>query len=824
MRLIVRGPISARQPPYPGRLAAKAARALPPAALMALASGCPALAQTVPAQTVPTQTVPAPVVTASAAAPGGLEEVVVTARHRAEKAQTVPIALTSVGGAKLDANGIVSVNQLAQLIPTLQVTEFNPRNTSFNIRGVGNNVAIASDGLESGVGVYVDDVFYSRPAQAAFAFPDIDSVQVLRGPQGTFFGKNTTAGAVDVHTALPSFTPKAELETSFGNYGFWQTKGTVSDGFSDKVAASVSFLLDQRNGTETSVVTGQHYGTLDDKAVRVQLYAMPTDNLTLRFIADYAHQLENCCVYFPTGVFTTLTNGTTIPYNFLQREIFTGYQVPSYNAFQRDAAIAQPTYYTMETGGAQLRADYDLNGFTLTSISAWRFWNWYPVNGALDGIGLDVIHDSNQTDYQRQVTQEFRVTSPTGGAVDYTAGGFFLYQDLPGNLRDSYGSDAGPFLAGPKLPKSLSTLTFNGLNVFDNTDAVTNSYAVYGQATWHVLPSFDLTGGLRYTYEDKSGSFDQYQFGAASLGGLPKALADVLQATRLSLGAPDYYNDHSHNGAVSYDATASYKITSDIFAYATYSRGDKSGGINITQVPPGVTPIIKPERVDDYEVGVKSSWFDNRLVFNADAFWIEDSDYQGIAVAPLGSGVYTDFIASVPKVQSRGFEIDAHAKPVDWLTLNFSGAYTDAIYESYSQGQCPPEVEGAKVEVCNLTGKNLPGTSRWAMSLGGEITQTLAEISRYTIVGYLGADFSLKSSFNDSASDSIYARVPGYGLLDLRIGARTADGKYDAFLWSHNATNTNYYLVVGPAQPFSGLIDGIPGDPLTFGGTVRVRF
>ena len=125
MRLIVRGPISARQPPYPGRLAAKAARALPPAALMALASGCPALAQTVPAQTVP-----APVVTASAAAPGGLEEVVVTARHRAEKAQTVPIALTSVGGAKLDANGIVSVNQLAQLIPTLQVTEFNPRNTS----------------------------------------------------------------------------------------------------------------------------------------------------------------------------------------------------------------------------------------------------------------------------------------------------------------------------------------------------------------------------------------------------------------------------------------------------------------------------------------------------------------------------------------------------------------------------------------------------------------------------------------------------------------------------------------------------------------------
>ncbi len=754
----------------------------------------------------------------------GVEEVVVTARHRAEKAQTVPIALTSVGKASLNANGITSVNQLEQLVPTLQVTEFNPRNLSFNIRGIGNNVAIANDGLESGVGVYVDDVFYSRPAQAAFAFPDIDNVQVLRGPQGTLFGKNTTAGAVDVHTATPSFTPQATLEATAGNYGFWQTKGSVSDGFNDKIAASVAFVLGQRSGTETSAVTGQHYGSLDDKAVRVQVYALPTDNLTLRFIADYAHELENCCVLFPSGVFTHLANGTAIPYDWYQREAFTDYHVPNYDPFSRKAAIAEPTYYNMETGGAQLRADYDLSGFTLTSISAWRFWNFFPVNGAFDGIGLDVIHSSNAVDYQKQVTQEFRVTSPTGGAVDYTAGGFFLYQDIPGNLREGFGYQAGPFLAGPQLPKSLSTLLFNGLTVYDVSDAVTNSYAAYGQATWHVLPRFDLTGGLRYTYEDKSGSFDQYQFGAASLAAFPKGLQTILQSIRTGLGPPQYFDDHTHNGALSGLITASYKLTPTIYTYATVSRGDKSSGVNVTQLPPGFSAIIKPERVDDYEIGFKSAWLNNRLIFNADAFWIEDSDYQGISVAPIGEGTYTSFTASVPKVRSRGLEFDSHAKPANWLTLNLSGAYTDAIYESYPNGQCPPEVEGSSVLICNNTGKALPGTSRWAASMGGEITQPITEISRYKVIGYLGADFSIKSSFDVSAADSIYSKIAGYGLLNVRLGARTSDGAYDAFLWSHNATNTNYYLVRLAAQPFSGLVEGEPGDPLTFGGTIRVHF
>jgi iron complex outermembrane recepter protein len=795
-------------------------RGVVPFTVLAWSVGLPASAQT----SQPVVNVPSvAAMMGTGVVPTGVEDVVVTARHRTEKAQKVPIALTAISSAKLNNTGTTSITNLEFLVPTLQVSEFNPRNTSFNIRGVGNNVASSNDGLEAGVGVYVDGVLYARPGVGAFNFPDIADVQVLRGPQGTLFGKNTTAGAIDVHTKPPSFTPQADFEASLGNYGYWQFKGSVSDGFNDKVAARVSFLGDQRDGTITGVVAGQHYGSLDDKAVRAQVLALPTDNLTMRLIVDYSHQFQTCCVNMAAGAFTTLTNGTLIPYNFYQREAFTHYQLPSFNPFTRDTAVNDPTYFGMETGGVSLQADYDLHGYTLTSLSAWRFWNWWPQNGASPAIGLQTQTYGNTGNRQKETSQEFRITSPTGGPVDFTAGAYFFYQDLEGQSVTGWGPQAGAWYEGPKFPVAVSNLAFNGYRVYANSDPVTNSYAGYGQATWHITPRLDLTGGLRYTYEDKSGSYYQYVTGGASAAGLPPAEAAEIETIRAGLGTGLYYKELTHNGALSYLTSATYRVTDDIFAYATYSRGNKSAGVNVTQLPSPTLAIVKPERTDDYEIGLKSSWFDNRLVANADAFWIEDSDYQGITAVPVSAIKSLTYIASVPKVKSQGFEVDTHARPFDWLTLNFSGAYTYATYESYPQGQCPPEVSGAATEICNLTGKTVPGTSRWVMSAGGEITHPLGSFGRYDLVGYLGADFSLRSNFNVTANDSIYGNIPGYGLLDLRLGARTADGRYDLFLWSHNATNTDYYLVRGVTAPFSGLLYGNIGDPITFGATLRVH-
>jgi iron complex outermembrane receptor protein len=760
--------------------------------------------------------------------PTGVEEVVVTARHRAEKAQTVPIALTSIGAKKIDDTAINSLNKLQTLIPTLQVIESNPRNSAFNIRGIGANVSITNDGLEGGVGVYVDGVLYGRPGQAAFAFPDMADVQVLRGPQGTLFGKNTTAGAVDVHSRLPSFAPQADLEVSAGNYGFWQVKGSVSDGFTDKVAVRVSFLADQRAGTISSIGSDQHYNTLDDKGGKVQVLALPTDNLTLRLIVDYTHQLENCCVPFATGVFTNYTNGAPVPVNFYDHLALLHEPLPVFNPTNNDISSTRIAEFHMETGGASLQADYDLNGFTLTSISAWRMWNWWPFNGSMIEPGLEVTDNASIKEWQRQASQEFRVTSPTGGPVDFTAGGYFFYQDVPGYTRTGYGPAAGSYILGPKVPNALANFALNGFNVQSDSDPVTNSYAAYGQATWHIIPKLDLTAGLRYTYEDKSGSFYQTTFGGPPLTGLPAKEVATIEALQKSIaGGVDsgyYFKDLTHDASLSYLSTLSYKFTDDLYTYATYSRGNKSAGINVTLLPLSLIndAIVKPERVDNYEIGVKSSWFDNRLIVNADAFWIEDTDYQGVVAGLLPTGLYTYFLSSVPKVQSRGFETDMQARPTDWLSLNFAGAFTDAIYESYPNAQCPPEV-APTTKTCNLTDEGVPGTSRWTMSAGGEVTQPIGEFGRYNLIGYAGADFSLRSSFNVSASDSKYAQIPGYGLLDVRLGARTADGRYDVFLWSHNATNTHYFTTLAGTAA-TGLITGDEGDPVTFGVTLKVHF
>jgi iron complex outermembrane receptor protein len=671
------------------------------------------------------------------------------------------------------------------------------------------------------VGVYVDGVLYGRPGTATFAFPDLDAVQVLEGPQGTLFGKNTTSGAIDVRTLPPSFTPSADAEASAGNFGFWQFKGTATGPVNDQVAIRISVLGDERDGTQYDPVIHQHFANEDDKSVRVQLLYKPNNDLTVRVIADYEHQQENCCAPVLTGTFTTLNSGAPLPNDIFSRIAQLNYTLPPIDPFNRDVYFNTRTRFTMETGGVSSQEDYNLNGLTLTSITAWRFWNWDPFNDG-ESLAIDALDDTSQTNNQKQFSQELRATSPTGERLEYTAGLYYFYQALPGFLRTAYGNQAGPFYLSPKDPIPLANTILDNFNIEANTQAITASYAGYGQATYHLLPKLDLTGGLRYTYEDKTGSYDQFQVGGESLAGLTPAQMATAIATRNSFGVARYYDDHAHNGAVSWLATLTYKPTPDAIVYATYSRGNKSGGINISNIPVGIDPVVKPERVDNYELGFKSQLFDHRLVFNGAAFWIEDSDYQATVVAPLSNGATTQYFASVPKVQSKGFELSATTARFYGLQLRFSGEFDDADYESFPSGPCPVEVSGAATKICNLTDEAVPGTSRWSMSAGGEYAHDLGVFYGHDLTGYLGADYSLRSSFNDTVNNSKYGIIPGYGLLDVRLGARTDDGRYDVFLWSHNALNTNYYQTLSSAT--YGLITGIVGDPLSWGATVRVHF
>ena len=239
-----------------------------------------------------------------AATSGALETVIVTARLRQEDAQSIPVSLSVVDASALDTTRTYNISQITQLVPSLNYVSPNPRNTAFTIRGLGSSVVAvsqANDGLEPGVGFYVDQVYHGRPATAAFDFLDLDRVEVLRGPQGTLFGKNTTAGAINIATQAPSFDPEVKLEASVGNDGYLQAKGSANGALIGNVLAGrISAVKTQRDGVLHNVVTGADVNDVNNTGLRGQLLYRPAESIRLRLIGDYSSIDTVCCtqVYF----------------------------------------------------------------------------------------------------------------------------------------------------------------------------------------------------------------------------------------------------------------------------------------------------------------------------------------------------------------------------------------------------------------------------------------------------------------------------------------------------------------------------------------------
>jgi len=763
----------------------------------------------------------------------GLKAIVITARHRVERVQSVPVSVTVIDANQIKTVGSSNLNKLQQLVPSLTVDSFNPRNTAVNIRGLGSTPNLANDGLEGGVGVYVDGVLLARPAQTVFDLPDIEDIEVLRGPQGTLFGKNTTAGAINITTHPPSFEPQAAVSASYGTQNYLQLKGYASSALfgSDKLAASIALEGTEHNGYDTNTTNSERYGNQNDKGIRAQLLFNATPNLSIRVIYDYSRQEDNCCVNQPFYLFNSYANGTPLPAGkniaTLDQALF-GYTLPTDSAFSRKSQVDQPVYYGMETGGATVLADYDLNGFTISSISGFRYWNWYPHNDS-DDSALPVLA-VDYTDYQRQFSQELRLTSPTGGAVDYTGGLYFFYQGLNGQQDSYYGADAGDLLAAQKnTPTALAyndaVDNFNG-NFHTTYD--TRSFAAYGQAVFHVTPQFDITTGLRETYEVKTGDFNEVQQGGLALSSVPGALQPTVTAIRNAVASVQHYGRGVDNTLPGGLIDFSYKVTPNILTYATYSHGEKSAGINlfaITATNSIYPQDVKPETIDNFEAGIKTTLFDNRLILDGDVFDEEDTNYQATTAALTGTTIFT-YVVNVPKVSSRGVEIDARAQPTDNLNLFASGVYDDAFYESFNKGVTPVEDNPSAHPNTNETGRAVAGNSTWVGSFGGEYDQPLPPAYGHDIVAYAGGNLELKSGFFSGVDDSKYEWVPGYGVGNVDFGFKSATGAWDLSGWIHNVSNTHYYLyrAASGSFPTYNIVYGQVGDPISGGVTLSGKF
>jgi iron complex outermembrane receptor protein len=734
-------------------------------------------------------------------------DIVVTARHRAENIQAVPAAIAAVSGAFLAETNTVGLDQIAQLFPSVQFTSLNGRNTQVNIRGLGALTGLYNDGLDPGVGFYIDGVYYSRPSTSTFDLIDIADVEVIEGPQGTLYGKNTTAGAVNVTTASPSFTPGGTVEISGGNYGYNQVKAAVTGPLIDNVLAGrFTASWTDRGGLYTNAYNGQKFDGYDDWALRGQLLYTPTSNLKVRLIADYSKQdLE--------GPVAPITQFWTPPSGF---NVFTAGAAFGWQP-KTGIDINSPAYSKQEDGGVSLEADWSLSKAVLTSITAWRFWNWRPYADS-DFTPLPIILDLTNRDHETQFSQELRVASSGVNKIDYVGGLFYFNEQIDVRGATQYGPEGSYFLLGPAYP----SIVLNNLTQNQVLNYRTNSYAGFGQATWHIVPGWNLTGGLRYTYDDKFGAYAADVGGAGALTAptfTPTQIA-TYTAVRAAVLAPGAYSVRARNGELSGHADLAYQVTDQVLTYISYSRGYRSEGINLAQLPAGVPDTVAPESIDAYEAGIKTQLFDRRLTLNADIFYENDENYQANTYNATLRKLY---LANVPQVLSKGVEVTAQARPTENLSLYTSVTYDDAIYAKYPSAGCPPEqpITVPATTSCNFSGAPLTGVPRWAVSGGFEYKHSISLAGKEDI-GYLGLDDSYRSSEYSLFPNSIYNLLPSLNLVNLRLGVRAPSGQWDIYVWGKNVGDVKYYTATSAAN--YGIVYGFPGDPATYGVTLRVRY
>jgi len=769
------------------------------ALLLALGGALPASAADAPA---PAEEAPPLASSVPDKADTALGKVTVTARRREEDSQKVPTPITVLGGETLEAQRISRVQDLQQVLPSVNVAYIHARQSSVAVRGIGNNPA--SDGLEGSAGIYLDNVYLGRPGMAVFDLLDIEQLELLRGPQGTLFGKNTTAGVLNISTRAPTFTAERTVEVSGGQDGYFQGRGTVSGPLGETLAGRLSAYRTRDDGYIKNIHDDNYLNGGERQGARGQLLFEPNEDFSLRWIADYNEEDSS--------------NGSMVVYGgaerFWQRAALVGAS-PLRDPQRRKVNINGRQHVSVHQGGSSLEANWNLaGGYRLTSISAYRYWHFTPAND--EQLNVSAINDTGVEVHDRQFSQEIRLASPTGGAFDYVVGAYAFRQNLGNKTFTSYGPLADLYLLGANLGALNDTYSKA------NGKIETDSFALFAQGTWHLTELLDFTAGLRGTYEEKNAKVERFApLGGAAVGGVGAAVRNG------QLGAYDSGDLSQYNFAPSALLSLSYQFSDDLLGYASLSHGEKSGGVNLAV---GSAPsagadslLVGPERANDAELGLKSTLFDRRLLLNANLFWTGIHGYQATTLyqAP-GSTQLVQVLANAGSVRSRGLEFEATALPLRGLTLNFNGSYNDVTYLSFKDAPCPAEVStrpGAPSS-CDLTGQRVVGASKWIANLNGEYQWRLDD----RFQPYVSASYAYRSAAEGTLDNSDLSKIDGYALVNLAAGLRSdlGDGQLDTSVWLKNAFDKDYYL--SAFASINGSYTASVGQPRTLGVSLRYDF
>jgi iron complex outermembrane recepter protein len=750
-----------------------------------------------------------------------LGDVVVTARKREELAKDVPVAETVLSGAVLDRDDAVTLTDLAQKAPNLQVSATNARQTSVALRGLGKNSA--NEAIQSSVGIIVDGVVLTQAGMSWSDYVDLDQIEVLRGPQGTLQGKNTTLGAIVISTKLPSFTPEYAAEVGYGSRSTYDVRASATGPLVDGLLAYRATYYAREGDGPIKNIDATQGGTWEGSnrgGARLQLLLTPHEDLTARLIVGYdaSDERGNLSPYILDP--TTFANGAprTITYSSrLARGYFGGYTplIGPITSQYVDLNSAQPL--PVHQRAVSLEINDKLGGCTLTSISAYRR-NDFNFRNDFDYTHFNIEPLSGTVGDTNQITQEFRLASPIGSVIDYQLGIFADRSESYTLSRTLFGQDGGAFfatnaqyaaLAAPALQDSL-----NGVYNTTEVDPTSKSVAAFAQANWHLTDRATLTAGLRDTDETVGTIYNKKSTGGVAVSGTALAIRTA------QYGGPLYgYVDAGEmkNNSVSWLVNPSYKLTDDILVYASASFGTKSGAVQLDSN--GHQANVQPENSRDFELGLKSSWLNHSLSFDANLYQTHITNYQSTAtvVSATSSTGYTSLLTNVGGVLMRGLEIDSAWNATSRLNFTLGADYNDAKYSSYTNATCPVELNVSTP--CNFTGKQVAAAPKVTATVGVDYKQPLNE----QLVGHVFVNDVFRSRANLATTLSEYTWQGAYNVTNGGIGFTSADGKIEVDFIGKNILNTRYAINLGQFSNSAGVAE-FYGDPRYVGVDVKARF
>ncbi|WP_300536890.1 TonB-dependent receptor [Sphingosinicella sp.] len=727
------------------------------AAVSALAISAPALGQEADAP----------------AASGGIDEIVITAQKRAQNLQEVPISVTAFNDTAIREAGFTNSLSIGDQVPNLEIKTFGGVPNIF-IRGVGNNDFNASS--IGPISIYRDDVVVASTGSQIFSLFDLERIEVVRGPQGTLFGKNTTGGAIQFFSKLPGDEFEGNARFGYGRFDLFEAEAAASLPLGEGLSLRVAGMVRRRDGEKTNLYTGDDAINVDEAAARAILRWRPSADTDVRLSVgggrDRSDYLENK----PVGTI----NGA---------DLF-GYTDP----YPDDANLLNfngPSRNYSDNLFVNLNIAHSFGDFTFKSITG---YDKSDVDNRVDVDGgpfrIDEI--TFLTDAE-QITQEFQLAYDSG-PLNAIGGLYYFQEDLD--------ADSNADLLGE--------LSFadGALPLITRATRKNKAYAIFGQATYAVSPALRFTLGGRYTIDKVRvthqadlvpGFFDADIPDGAPVPLVPFArLKDTFKSFSWRIGAD-------------------YDITDDVLAYASIDKGFKAGGFNIGIITSVAERTqVDPEYLTSYEIGLKSTLFDRRLRLNISAFYYDYADLQVLSVnRQAGSTVPTLGLDNAADAEIKGIELEATALPTDWLDLGLNLGILDAKYKNYLSGAIDPDTGDPR----DFSGNRLPGAPKFTLSTFAQVTIPVGDFETRWRAEY---NYTGKKYYNNAQSGLI-SSGEGYGLLNLRATLADPAKGWELAAWAKNVTGKAYIVDATDTSGF-GFVPRYYGERATYGVELSFRF